>query len=212
MFYTIRAIIGIVLFIICLIIINKKRFLAHKRRLTIVSFIMVLLLTTVTFFVPVENLFITFPTLESSYKYNNSNCIDLIVDGEKSAFVVGSQNDIDNYFIVPKSNDGWKLGMGFNKKIIEKKILDDIIIYLYQYKGTNDYYITIFNVKRDSLNISDSINSKFQYTEKYNNVECKNYYAYFAYIGNLNYNYTLTVNGKTIKMVDERFSDNNLLY
>ena len=212
MFYTIRAIIGFVLFIICLIIINKKNFFAHKRRLTIVSFIMVLLLTTVTVFVPVENLFITFPTLESSYRYNNSNRIDLIVDGEKSAFVVGSQNDIDNYFIVPKSNDGWKLGMGFNKKIIEKKLLDDIIIYLYKYKGTNDYYITIFNVKRDSLNISDSINSKFQYTEKYNNIECKNCYAYFAYIGNLNYNYTLTVNGKTIKIIDENFNDNNLLH
>lgn len=75
MFYTIRAIIGIVLFITCLIIINKKRFFAHKRRLTIVSFIIVLLLTTVTVFVPVENLFINLDLVDGTLKpFENQYC------------------------------------------------------------------------------------------------------------------------------------------
>lgn len=204
MFFTVRAFIGSALLIICALIIRKKRVFVNKRRWFVFSVITVLLLSTVLCFIPFENLFITFPTLEASYRYSNPNHIDLIVDGNESAFVAGSRNDIDNYVIVPKSDDGWKVGVGMDTKMILKKLTDDTVIYLYQYKASDEYYIAAFNVNRDPLKISDNKNSKFEHTEKYVEAVSKNYYTYFSYIDGFDCNYTLTVNGKAIKIIDEK--------
>lgn len=203
MFFIVRAFIGSALLMVCSLIIHKKRVFVNKRRWFVLSVIIVLLLSTVLCFVPFENLFITFPTVEASYRYSNPNHIDLIVDGNESAFVAGSRNNIDNYFIVPKSDDGWKVGVGKDTKMILRKMTDDTVIYLYQYKDSDEYYIVVFNVNRDTLKISDSKNSKFEHTEKYVDAASKNYYTYFSYIDGVDCNYTLTVNGKAIKLIDE---------
>ena len=208
MFYAVRAFIGSALLMICALIIRKKRVFVNKRRWFVFSVITVLLLSTFLCFVPIENLFITFPTLEASYRYSNPNHIDLIVDGNESAFVAGSRNNIDNYFIVPKSDGGWKVGVGKDTKMILKKLTDDTVVYLYQYKDSAEYYIAVFNVNRDPLKISDSKNSKFEHTEKYVDAVSKNYYTYFSYIGGFDCNYTLTVNGKAIKLIDEKLIKN----
>ena len=124
----------------------------------------------------------------------------LIVDGEKTNFVVGVKGDVNIYAIIPKSDNGWKLGMSFDTKRVIQKISDGVTIYMYQYKNTDDYYITVLDTNGGLSKISDNLGSEFQYLDKSNSTLNKTFYTYYAYINNFNDQYTLTVNDKTIKV------------
>jgi len=189
---------GILVFAICFLLI-KKSHSTHKRLLSIIVFITAVTLITISALVPA---FITFPTPESAYKYSQSGNAKLVVSGQKTDFVVGSKGSTDVYAIIPKSDSGWKLGMGFNTKRIYWKISDGISVHVYQYKNSDEYYITVFNSNGGPLELTDNHGSEFQYLDKNNRTLNKTFYTYYAYINNFNNQYTLTVNGKTITATD----------
>lgn len=122
------------------------------------------------------------------------------MDGEKASFSVGTKGDTNVYSIVPKSSNGWKLGMGLDTKRPFQKIYNDIAIYVYQYKSTDDYYITVTDTNGGSLDITDNRKSKFKYLEKSNSTLNKTFYTYYAYINGFDDQYAITVNGKQIKI------------
>ncbi len=198
-FVIIRIVFWGIAFIISFLLIRKSR-LIHKRRWSIIAFVFAIILTTISALIPIENALITFASPESAYHYNNSGNVKLIVDGEKTDFVVGAKGDADVYLIIPKSGDGWKLGMGLNTKRVFQTISNGIIIYVYQYKNTNDYYITVLDTNGGAIDITDNHNSEFKYLEKINSTLDKTFYNYYAYINNFDNQYALTVNGNTIKI------------
>ena len=195
----IRLAFGSITFIIVFLLIRKSGVI-HKRRWSIITFVIAIILTTISALIPIENALITFSSPKSAYNYNNSGDVKLIVDGKKTDFVVGAKGDTDIYAIIPKANSGWKIGMGLDTKRIIQTISDGITIYVYQYKNTNDYYITIFDTKGGSLDITDNRNSKFKYLDKSNSSLGRMFYTYYAYINEFNDQYALTINGKLIKI------------
>lgn len=202
LFVIIRLVLWSIAFIISLLLIRKSRAI-HKRRWSIVAFVVTVILTTISALIPIENALITFSSPESAYNYNNSGNIKLIVDGEKTNFVIGTKGDTDIYAIVPKSNGGWKIGMGLDTKKVIQTISDGITIYVYQYKNTNDYFITVLDTKGGSSDITDNLHSEFKYLEKSNSTLGKTFYTYYAYINDFNDQYALTVNDKLIKIQNE---------
>lgn len=198
-FIMIRLAFGSITFIIGFLLIRKSGVI-HKRRWSIITFVIAIILTTISALIPIENALITFSSPKSAYNYNNSGDVKLIVDGKKTDFVVGAKGDTDIYAIIPKANSGWKIGMGLDTKRIIQTISDGITIYVYQYKNTNDYYITIFDTKGGSLDITDNRNSKFKYLDKSNSSLGRMFYTYYAYINEFNDQYALTINGKLIKI------------
>lgn len=199
LFVIIRLTFWSIAFISSIFVIRKSRVI-HKRRWSIVAFIISIVLTTISALLPIEDAFITFSSPESAYNYKNYGSVKLIVNGEKTDLIVGEKGDADVYEIVPKSNNGWKLGMGFDTKRVIQTISDGITIYVYQYRNTNDYYITIFDTNEGSLDITDNHNSDFKYLEKSNSTLDKTFYTYYAYIGSFDDKYALTMNGKLIKI------------
>lgn len=197
-FLIIRLAFWSIAFIISFLLIKKSQ-VRHKRRWSIVAFIVAVIMTTIFALMPIENAFITFSTPELAYNYNHSGNVKLIVDGEKTDFVVGAKGDAYIYAIVPKSNNRWKIGMGLDTKRIIQIISDGITIYVYQYKNTNDYFITVLDTEGGSLDIADNHNSDFKYLEKSNSTLDKTFYTYYAYINDFDDQYTLTVNDKSIK-------------
>ncbi|MDE6020430.1 MAG: hypothetical protein K2H01_05465, partial [Ruminococcus sp.] len=144
LFVMIRLAFCSIAFIIGFLLIKKSRVI-HKRRWSIIAFVVAVILTTISTLIPIENALITFSSPESAYNYNNFGNVKLIVDGEKTNFVIGAKGDADIYAIVPKSNGGWKIGMGLDTKKIIQTTSDGITIYVYQYKNTNDYFITVLD-------------------------------------------------------------------
>lgn len=202
LFVMIRLAFCIIAFIIGFLLIKKSRVI-HKRRWSIIAFVVVVILTTISALIPIENALITFSSPESAYNYNNFGNVKLIVDGEKTNFVIGAKGDADIYAIVPKSNGGWKIGMGLDTKKIIQTISDGITINVYQYKNTNDYFITVLDTKGGSSDITDNHHSEFKYLEKSNSTLGKTFYTYYAYINDFNDQYSLTVNDKLIKIQNE---------
>lgn len=199
LFAIIRLAFWSIAFIISFLLIKKSRVI-NKRRWSIVAFFVAVILITISALIPIENALITFSSPKSAYNYNNSGNVKLIVDGEKTDFVVGEKGDADVYAIIPKANGGWKIGMGLDTKRIIQTISDGITIYVYQYKNTSDYFITVFDAKGGSSDITDNHNSEFKCLEKTNSTLGKTFYTYYAYINNFDAQYSLTVNGNSIQI------------
>ena len=175
MFSIVRIIIACVFLVCSIIVINKKA--KNKRRLcgsfTVASVCLLVALS----FLPLENLFITFDTPEKAFEYYNwgESDIELVVEGENCGFVVGSKENTDTYLIIPKTTDGWKIGIGSDTKKIVHKLDDGISVYVFQYKNTNDYFITILNTSGGESKVSDDYNTEFYSLEKYNRPLEKNF-------------------------------------
>ena len=180
------------------IIINKKstnkRF--HHVSVIIISVILIVVLS----FLPFENFFITFDSAEESFRYYTlgESDIQLIIEGENSDFIISSKKNVDTYLIIPKTAKGWKIGIGSNTKRIVRKLDYGISVFVYQYKNTKDYFITILDTNGGESKISDNYNTDFYSLEKYNRPLEKNFITYYAHIPDFNSQYTVVVNGKEI--------------
>ena len=199
MFYIIRLVIGC-LFFVCSIVVIKKLKTNYKRLLYTVFASISIVLVVVLYFFPFENIFVTFSSPKTAYEYynfGNSN-VALIIEGNDCDFVIDEKNDSNAYLIIPKTIDGWKIGIGSDTKRISQTITDGITIYIYQYKNTSDYFITVLDTNGGKLNISDGYNTKFQSLEHHDDFLGKTYTTYYAHIPNFNSKYSIMVNGNTI--------------
>lgn len=192
-----RLVFCILIFVVCVFLIRRSH-LAHKRRWSVAALIAAMILTTISGLIPIENALVTFSSPQAAYQYRNGGQIELVVEGAETDLVVGTKGDGDVYEIIPKSNGGWKLGMGFNTKSIAQSRSDSIAIDVYQYKDSDDYYITVLDINGGPLVIADSQGTQFQCLERPNSALNTTFYTYFAYINGYDAQYRLTVNGKTI--------------
>lgn len=199
LFAIVRIVFWGLIFMAFLLLIRKSHII-HKQKWSLIVFCVAVILTIVSALIPIENVFITFSSPQSAYNYNHSGDVTLIVNGEITDFIVGAKDDVDVYAIIPKSDNGWQLGMSLDTKRIIQKISDGITIYVYQYKNTNDYYITILDTNGGLSEVSDNLGSEFRHLDKTDRVLNKTFYTYYAYISHFNDQYALTVNGRVIKV------------
>lgn len=199
MFGFIRVIIGCIFLVFWIFLIKKSKII-HKQILYFIFTAISVGLITILAFLPFENYIYSFKSAEDVYKYYYflEEKPELVIEGENSDFVVGAKNTTSKFLIVPKTENGWKIGIGLNAKKIIQKISNKNIIYVYQYKNTNDYFLTVFNAKGEKITILDDYGTKFYPLErKTENIE-KTYITYYGYISDFNPEYNLMVNGDKI--------------
>ena len=196
---TVRLVFGLVLFVACVCFI-KFRLNSNKTKHYIITFISVCIITALINLFPIENIFLTFSTPEAAF--NNVGIVKLIIDGERSNLIVSEKGDIDNYIIIPQSDEGWKIGIGLKTKKIIQKNLSDIIICVYQYGNSSDYYVTILNINGGRAVITDNRQSNFSETHKVNKTLNKTFYTYYAYVNNIDVNYSININDIDIALYD----------
>lgn len=182
-----------------LLLTKKRNGIATRRQLRILI-IGAIVLISISVFFPIENTFLTFSSPQTSYAYNHLGKVELVVDGEKTSFVVAKKDDGDAYAMIPKCKNGWKLGMGFRTNRVLRKLDDGIVIYVYQDSNTEDAYLTVQDMDGNPIEIADSFGSKFASTEQFYGALDRTFYTYYAYIRDFKGQYTLTVNGKTIQI------------
>lgn len=199
MYNIIRLIIGCI-FLVCSITAIKNSKVIRKHILYIVFTSLSVILIVVLAFLPLENLFVTFDSPKAAYEYFNlgKSNIELIVEGDECDFIIDCKNDSDTYLIIPKTVDGWKIGIGSNTKRIVQKLSNGIVLYVYQYKNTSDYFITILDTNGGESTISDEYNTKFLSLERNNDSLGKTFVTYYAHITNLNPQYSVIVNDNKI--------------
>lgn len=200
MYAIVRIIIGGIFFLLGYSLIKKSKS-NKKRALRLVLCIVTTLLITVLSLLPFENLFITFDSPEEAIEYYNfrKSNIKLIVEGNECDLIV---EDIDSdliYSYIPKTNNGWKIGVGLNSKTIFHTITSAISVNVFQYRDTTDYFVMIrnHNLKNADLDLSDNYDSVFYSLEEYDD-SLRKLVTYYAHIPNFNSGYTITVNGEKI--------------
>ena len=194
MFGIIRMLFWIIVFGICIVILSKHGIL-NKKRNKILLFVIITLLWTGSMLVPIENLFMSFSTPEKSYGYVNQEEVKLVVYGQESALVIGEDTEYV-YLVIPKGEKGWKIGRGMDLKFISNQYFDGIVVSIYQYKNTKEFYLEVTDVDGKECKVTDNQNSSFETLET--DIDGGNKYRYYAYIRGLNENYVLKVNDKEI--------------
>jgi len=182
----------------------KKSKTMHKRKQYIFSVLIAVFLVTILSFIPFENLFITFNSPEDAFKYVSSEKVKLVIQGKNSDFVIGEKDVAKfTYLIVPKNDNGWKVGRGLDTKLRMQKVHNGIVIYVYQYKNTGDYYVTISDTSGKKLQIKDSHDSQFLYLENMDNTIDKTYVTYYAAVFQIDSQYWININDEKIALFDE---------
>lgn len=207
MYNIVRFIIGCIFLIFSIIAIKKSKII-RKHILYIVLTSFSIILIVVLLFLPFENLFVTFDSPKAAYEYfifGKSN-IELIVEGDNSDFIVDCKNDSDTYLIIPKTADGWKIGIGADTKKIVQKLSNGIVLNVYQYKNTNDYFVTILDTNGGESIITDEHNTKFYSLERNNDYLGKTFITYYAHIDKLNPQYSVIVNDNKIVVKQKQLS------
>lgn len=192
MFGIIRILFWIIVFERCIVILSKHGIL-NKKRNKVVLLVIITLLWIGSMLVPIENLFVSFSTPEKSYGYINWEEVKLVVYGQESALVIGGDTEYV-YLVVPKGEKGWKIGRGMDLKFISNQYFDGIVVSIYQYKNTKEFYVEVTDVDGKECKVTDNQNSSFETLKTDRDGENK--YRYYTYIRDLNRNYVLKVNNK----------------
>lgn len=199
MFVVIRLIIACVVVISLLLFIkNIKIKYGFLKGIVTLSFVSVLLILSL--FIPPENVFVTFSSSADVYGYVNfgSSYVKMILEGDNCDLVVGDKGDTDVFLIVPKTETGYKIDNGINTKKVNSKIVDDVVVSLYKYDKSDDYFITISNTDGEENEVFDNCNSKFFSLSRNNDVLHEKYITYYAHIKQYSKDYCVNVNGENI--------------
>ncbi|MBQ9859461.1 MAG: hypothetical protein IJO76_02135 [Clostridia bacterium] len=193
MFSVVRSVLAGVVVSLLLLLIHRYKPLTKK--IAIGSAIGWIVLSLALSFLPFENSFVTFSSPEAAYKYYYPTASPYqIIKGNESDLVLGDGRDgTTTILIVPKNEDGWKVGIGSEINTVYNGIAGTLPVQIHRYKDSNDYYITVFGEHGKELSISDNRGSTFASDLQLRNV-------YRAHIADMNRQYELTVNGEKIDL------------
>lgn len=198
MYYIIRYAVFIILAVVVIFIMKKQGRLNKKT--VIGSIIAAIVLCGVSDLVPVENLFVKFPTAESVYKYIYFYDVKYVVEGDKTARIAGvdrKEPNTENIYIALKDDDGYKLNAALPK--MGMAVNQECSISLETDRKTKESYISVSSHQTKQLKLTDNHNSEF----KVMHFDPIFGYNYFAYAGVIDDEYRITVNDNTYKIVNK---------
>ena len=199
---------GIVRLILCLFIyIGFRNLIARskikrKKGLQISAVIGIVVIYSGMFFVPFENLFVTFDSPIAVYNYSHlgGTNIKVEIEGEYSSCIVDFESESKTTFaIIPKEENGWKITTGFDDKIVFSAFTGGVSANVYQFKDTNDYYISILDLTKEESTIVDEYDTEFQSLVFRNDKGVITDAWHYAYIPYFDSQYTITVNGNKVE-------------
>ena len=196
MFGIVRLIIMLICVVVAFLGISKiKRISKLVKGIICIALVIALNLTLP--FVPFENLFVTFDSPKDAYNYSiNNSEIQLVVEGTEVDYVIGMEGFTNRNLMIPKTAEGWKIGLATYGDDILNIFQEDVDIIVHQYKKTEEYFVNVYNTNAEQSEVFDSRGSNFCYYLRDNGVEPKN--EYLAYVPSIDENYWVSVNGNKI--------------
>lgn len=188
----------LIVILICIVLFFMRKKLNVHLSLNKFVAIVLMFLCLVFLFCPWEDVFITFDSPESAFKYSDYGDIVYMFSGENSEFILSEKSGY-SVSIVPKTENGWK--MAKRAKVISNKSYKTNLILIYFCKQTDDYYIMISSLSTKPESVYDNCNSDFCYFTRTGSALGRNYYTYYAFANIKNYDeqYTLNIGDGVIK-------------
>ena len=199
MYSIVRIIIGFLLLSVPMVLVAKSK-ARHKQRRVVGCVLLALAITIVLSFVPFENAIVTFPSAESAARYYDmkfSNTQEVVEGLECDMVVARKSKNSYSQTLVPKTNEGWKIGLGTDIKIISQKTTENATITVYGHQKLSDRFIWIKYMDDEEPIIAHSIQTEFVVLQK---EELGDLYlsVYCANITQTTEAYRVYINGKEI--------------
>ena len=83
------------------------------------------------------------------------------------------------------------------------KVADGVVITVYRYRSTNEYYVSLSNTDGGALDIADIGGADLQHTERDNAVLQERFYTYYFYARDLTSDRTVSIGGKAVRLWDD---------
>ncbi len=152
---------------------------------------------------PIENLFLTFSSVEKAFTYVSTQSVKdilCVVDGKETSLVVAANGEENALKIFPMTENGWKLNAGLETVTIMQQHCGNASIHIYRYKKSNDYYINIFNANGGPIEINDNRDSLFYSVERPNSILGQPLYYYYSCVQNIQDDYIIYIDGQEVKI------------
>lgn len=188
-----RVIMAVAITLIAAVVIKRVRIKIRARRIIMV--ILPILTYLLLFLFPLENMYMTFSSPEEARLYTNPKQLNVVckIEGEESTLLVSRTEGEDNYILVPKTDAGWKVGTEFEIHNVAEKMQDGALVKVIRYRGHDDYYVIIFDLRDSIETISDQAGSSFRALPTDNSVLPTP--TYIAYVPGIQDSYYVEING-----------------
>ena len=193
-FNIIRNVLIVLFLIIGFIVIRNssaQRKLKYYVLWTIVSFIFSFVITLL----PFENIFVSFYDPESIFEYENPKAtVHTVLEGEASSMCFGKSTDGQiRTSVAFKSGTKWKIARLTD---MESAVYTygNLWISWYRYKGTNDYYVDIYDFRKTFDPVTDCRNTNFSVVRSDKEKEIR----YYGYVPKMDENYYLEIDGEKV--------------
>ena len=141
--FTIIRIILLVIVSVCAVWIIKKSKCKFKKVFSTLTVVFCIILVSISSMFPVENLFLSYQSPEKVFNYVKSGQIYKIIDGRESSLVIYyTGNSTYDFYIIPKTSDGYKIPNYLTQKKVSHKFDEQGAFDVYNVQGTQDYYVT----------------------------------------------------------------------
>lgn len=141
---------------------------------------------------------VAYSSPEDAYKSVYGGEIYLVVEGNESDYVIGSKEA--KFFT--KSDSGWKvpiINIAITKGISH---VGSTTIYVSQYNFSDEYYVTVIDPQKSTLELKDNCNSTFYKLDNHENASNVMSCVYYTYVNKITDQYSITVNGEEVKLFE----------
>lgn len=205
---TVNDMYGLIRIIILLVILLSTGSIIHKRfgrnkkteiKVLILTVILDLIVGVLLMVYPIEDVFISFDSIDAVFGYTSRGVVEHTIDGKNSTMAFGRREGSNVvYYVLPKDSKGWKIGSAKDLNVYHMQIpYKGLSIIVERFRDTDDYYVTIFDTSNEEKTIVD----------KNGTIYYKGYYdagagtcLYHAYVNRFDLDYYIIVNGRTIEM------------
>ena len=197
LYTTIRIMIFFIIFIVLFVKIRRTK-IVKKKLVTVLLLLFCVVFCSVSYFVPVENLFVNFKSPQDVFKYSCNGEIEDVVYGNNSCLIFSA----DTHNIIPKTKTGYKIPIAFSMKTVGHKIDETGSFNVYHVPDTDDYYIWGTTISIGSnIVVADGNNSQLKIRLTPN--DGTDYYTVLVYglIDNFTDEYYLLINGEKTTII-----------
>lgn len=194
----VKALAGIVFFVVFLLTLRTRS--KKRRKQNIVILFVTALVVFVLALFRIENVFYSFPTVDSVAEYVGAKDVLGIVDGKESSMIVYAEDaETIRTMIVPKGADGHKIGNDVDKKMVASDITRGYIVEVWKSRKCCDHYILVSGISDvPEVRVEDSAHSAFVISKE--DVTVKEWkltkFTAFAFVEHYEDGYSVTINDK----------------
>lgn len=196
MFKIIRLLFSLAVIVAVVLTIRKNN--GRKKWLTIIVGVLVFAIGSIFMSeLPPEKFLRTFSSPQEVFNYSQQGEIVKVIEGEKSAMVLYTDEGEKGQCLIAKGKNGWQLETLSTFKTVYFKKLENTkcTIMIFRIKGTEDYYVNVNSDFLDNeIKVSDSRNSDFFCIETPAPGTEMCAYTFYAYVPRIQDGYEIKIN------------------